>query len=77
MCAPWGRGFCVDLFRNVVVMWVALELSGTYAVNGVFCFRSPVESCILEKMAEYLLLYASCDLHAQMYLIQFLAEQSH
>ena len=36
MCAPGERGLCADVFRNVGVMWVALELSGTFAVNSDF-----------------------------------------
>ena len=46
MCAPWGRGFSFNIFRDVAVVWVALELSGTFAVNGVSCFHSLVKPCI-------------------------------
>ena len=42
MCAPWGRGFSVNIFRNVVVMWVALELSGTFAILRIMVFFASI-----------------------------------
>ena len=75
MCAPWGRGFCVDLFRNVVVMWVALELSGTFAILRLMVFFASIvlsNRAYWEKWRNDSCCTQIFDLHAQMYLIELL-----